>query len=154
VSQLIDRQATLLTNAINILRGAPDPLSMHSHHDIAEVAAAVVSERDTLLEALAGPDATPAGRTAVALLAMKNAGQDDRFLAEQQFKHNLAALIAPGVLERLGGTDPELAEDIARVVVAELSPALNHYVDSLAIAVAHQVIEDNTRELREDEDGG
>jgi hypothetical protein len=41
---LIARQHAILTGVANALRGDPGPLASHSHHDLAERAAAVVAE--------------------------------------------------------------------------------------------------------------
>jgi len=43
---LLARQHAILTGVANALRGDPGPLASHSHHDLAERAAAVVAERD------------------------------------------------------------------------------------------------------------
>ncbi len=43
---LLARQRAILTGVANALRGDPGPLASHSHHDLAERAAAVVAERD------------------------------------------------------------------------------------------------------------
>src|SRR5690606_42010700 len=48
--RLIWRQGELLTGAINALRGDPPELTTWSHHDIAEVAAEVVAERDAAIK--------------------------------------------------------------------------------------------------------
>jgi hypothetical protein len=40
---LVDRQRTILTGVANALRGDPGPLASHSHHDLAERAAGVVT---------------------------------------------------------------------------------------------------------------
>ena len=41
---LLSRQHAILTGVANALRGNPDPLALHGHHDLAERAAAVVAE--------------------------------------------------------------------------------------------------------------
>ena len=43
---LLSRQSAILTGVANALRGDPGPLASHSHHDLAERAAAAVAERD------------------------------------------------------------------------------------------------------------
>ena len=43
---LLARQRAILTGVANALRGDPGPLASHSHHDLAERAAAVVAERN------------------------------------------------------------------------------------------------------------
>lgn len=48
---LLARQHAILTGVANALRGDPGPLASHSHHDLAERAAAVVRERDDLRDA-------------------------------------------------------------------------------------------------------
>jgi hypothetical protein len=48
---LLSRQHAILTGVANALRGDPGPLASHSHHDLAERAAAVVRERDDLRDA-------------------------------------------------------------------------------------------------------
>jgi len=45
---LLARQHAILTGVANALRGDPGPLASHSHHDLAERAAAVVAEIATL----------------------------------------------------------------------------------------------------------
>jgi hypothetical protein len=45
---LLARQRAILTGVANALRGDPGPLASHSHHDLAERAAAVVAEIATL----------------------------------------------------------------------------------------------------------
>jgi uncharacterized coiled-coil DUF342 family protein len=40
----------ILTGVANALKGQPDDLMTHSHHDLAEVAQRVVGERDALIE--------------------------------------------------------------------------------------------------------
>jgi hypothetical protein len=45
---LLARQHEILTGVANALRGDPGPLASHSHHDLAERAAAVVAELDAL----------------------------------------------------------------------------------------------------------
>lgn len=45
---LRDRLTKILTDTANALKGKPDALTIHSWHDLAEVAAAVVTERDEL----------------------------------------------------------------------------------------------------------
>lgn len=42
--QLCNRQAAILTRAANALKGAPAPLSMHSHHDVGELAEVLMAE--------------------------------------------------------------------------------------------------------------
>lgn len=69
---LLKRQSQIMTGVANALRGVPPPLTQHSHHDLAERAAAVVAERDALsvevlalrarvaeLEAAVGPAEKP-----------------------------------------------------------------------------------------------
>lgn len=41
LSRLVDKQADILTRTANVLKGEPEELAMHSHHDLAEVAAAL-----------------------------------------------------------------------------------------------------------------
>lgn len=48
---LLARQHAILTGVADALRGDPGPLASHSHHDLAERAAAVVRERDDLRDA-------------------------------------------------------------------------------------------------------
>ena len=48
---LLARQHAILTGVANALRGDPGPLASHSHHDLAERAAAMVRERDALRDA-------------------------------------------------------------------------------------------------------
>ena len=48
--RLISRQSDLLTGVANALRGEPDELSTHSHHDLPERARAVVGELAELRE--------------------------------------------------------------------------------------------------------
>jgi hypothetical protein len=48
----IIRQDEILTGVANALKGPPDDLMTHSHHDLAEVAQRVVGERDALIKAL------------------------------------------------------------------------------------------------------
>jgi len=43
---ILARQRAILTGVANAIRGDPGPLASHSHHDLAERAAAVVAERD------------------------------------------------------------------------------------------------------------
>lgn len=50
--QLIVRQADLLRDTINVLRGEPPELTWWSHHDVAEHARRVVAERDQLHAAI------------------------------------------------------------------------------------------------------
>jgi hypothetical protein len=50
--ELINRQGSLLTNAVNAMKGDPPPLTTWSHHDVAELAKGVVSERDAALSTL------------------------------------------------------------------------------------------------------
>lgn len=50
---LLSRQAATLTATVNALRGTPPPLTHWSHHDVADVAAVVVRERDEARAALA-----------------------------------------------------------------------------------------------------
>jgi septal ring factor EnvC (AmiA/AmiB activator) len=45
----IIRQDDILTGVANALKGQPDDLMAHSHHDLAEVAQRVVGERDALV---------------------------------------------------------------------------------------------------------
>ena len=45
---LLSRQSAILTGVANALRGDPGPLASHSHHDLAERAAALVAELATL----------------------------------------------------------------------------------------------------------
>jgi len=45
---ILSRQRAILTGVANALRGDPGPLASHSHHDLAERAAAVVAEIATL----------------------------------------------------------------------------------------------------------
>jgi hypothetical protein len=45
---LLSRQSAILTGVADALRGDPGPLASHSHHDLAERAAAVVAELDAL----------------------------------------------------------------------------------------------------------
>jgi hypothetical protein len=51
--QLTDLLANLLHATANALKGPPEPLHLHSWHDLPEVAAALATERDKLREALA-----------------------------------------------------------------------------------------------------
>lgn len=46
---LIMRQCDILTNTANALKGEPDSLSLHSHHDLAEVASKLNAERQKLI---------------------------------------------------------------------------------------------------------
>jgi archaellum component FlaC len=46
----IIRQDEILTGVANALKGQPDDLMAHSHHDLAEVAQRVVGERNALIE--------------------------------------------------------------------------------------------------------
>ena len=48
---LLSRQHAILTGVADALRGDPGPLASHSHHDLAERAAAMVRERDDLRDA-------------------------------------------------------------------------------------------------------
>ena len=48
---LLARQHAILTGVADALRGDPGPLASHSHHDLAERAAAMVRERDALRDA-------------------------------------------------------------------------------------------------------
>ena len=50
---LLARQHAILTGVANALRGDPGPLASHSHHDLAERAAATVAEVETLRRTLA-----------------------------------------------------------------------------------------------------
>jgi hypothetical protein len=50
---LLARQHAILTGVANALRGDPGPLASHSHHDLAERAAAMVAEVATLRAAYA-----------------------------------------------------------------------------------------------------
>ena len=50
---LLARQHAILTGVADALRGDPGPLASHSHHDLAERAAAVVAEVATLRAAYA-----------------------------------------------------------------------------------------------------
>ncbi|MCF3939933.1 hypothetical protein [Gordonia tangerina] len=50
--ELINRQGSLLTNAVNAMKGDPPPLTTWSHHDVAELAKGVVAERDAALSTL------------------------------------------------------------------------------------------------------
>lgn len=43
-ANLCDRQAAILTRAANAFNGQPGPLMMHSHHDVGELAEALVAE--------------------------------------------------------------------------------------------------------------
>lgn len=43
---LLQKLEKILTETANALKGEPDELSMHSWHDLAEVAAKIVKERD------------------------------------------------------------------------------------------------------------
>lgn len=52
VSKLVDRQAKLLTGVVNTIRGEPDELSLHSHHDIVELVQGVVLEVTQLRKVL------------------------------------------------------------------------------------------------------
>lgn len=45
---ILGRQSDLLTATVNVLRGDPPPLTTWSHHDVAERAQSVVTERDAL----------------------------------------------------------------------------------------------------------
>jgi hypothetical protein len=45
---LTDRMGEILTATADALKGKPGPLSLHSWHDLAEVAANLVAERDAL----------------------------------------------------------------------------------------------------------
>lgn len=56
---LLRRHSTILTGVANALRGEPPPLTQHSHHDLAELAAATVAERDALREMLQGRTVPP-----------------------------------------------------------------------------------------------
>lgn len=51
--KLISKQAALLTASVNVLRGQPPDLVWWSHHDIAEHAQHVVTERDVAKDRLA-----------------------------------------------------------------------------------------------------
>lgn len=42
--ELCNRQAAILSRAANALKGAPAPLSMHSHHDVGELAEVLMAE--------------------------------------------------------------------------------------------------------------
>ena len=46
---LREKLSVILTNTANALKGKPDELSLHSWHDLAEVAHEIVAERDKLL---------------------------------------------------------------------------------------------------------
>ena len=48
LDELLSRQHAILTGVANALRGDPGPLASHSHHDLAERAAAMVAEIATL----------------------------------------------------------------------------------------------------------
>ena len=50
---LLARQHAILTGVADALRGDPGPLASHSHHDLAERAAATVAEVETLRRTLA-----------------------------------------------------------------------------------------------------
>lgn len=50
---LTTRHAEILTGTVNALRGDPGPLTTWSHHDAAELAVAIVAERDQLRAELA-----------------------------------------------------------------------------------------------------
>ncbi len=50
---ILSRQGDLLTRTANVLRGDPPALTSWSHHDIPELAQAMVSERDAARAALA-----------------------------------------------------------------------------------------------------
>ena len=43
LDELLSRQHAILTGVANALRGDPGPLASHSHHDLAELAAAMVA---------------------------------------------------------------------------------------------------------------
>ena len=47
-SRLIWKQAQLLTDVVNAVRGEPGRLELHSHHDAPELVQAVVADRDAL----------------------------------------------------------------------------------------------------------
>lgn len=49
---VLEKQGRLLTSAVNTLRGDPPPLTTWSHHDVAELAAAVIAERDQARETI------------------------------------------------------------------------------------------------------
>jgi hypothetical protein len=67
---LLARHHTILTGVANALRGDPGATASHSHHDLAERAAAMVAERDAALA-----DAAALRAAAVAYLAAKHAEQ-------------------------------------------------------------------------------
>lgn len=51
-TRLVSKLGDILTRTANALKGEPDELSMHSWHDLPEVASAMVSERDGARHAL------------------------------------------------------------------------------------------------------
>jgi hypothetical protein len=75
---LLARQHEILTGVANALRGDPGPLASHSHHDLAERAAAVVAELDALRAVRMEP-MTPAALDA-ACAAEDRATVDDPLL--------------------------------------------------------------------------
>lgn len=52
-AELTDRQSRILTDVVNAVRGRPEPLTHHSHHDAAELVQALVAENAALRAQLA-----------------------------------------------------------------------------------------------------
>lgn len=48
LQNLVFRQSNLLTGVVNAVRGEPDPDSLHSHHDAADLVKHLINERDNL----------------------------------------------------------------------------------------------------------
>ncbi|MGN6609965.1 MAG: hypothetical protein ACTHMS_23515 [Jatrophihabitans sp.] len=51
--RLVDKQAKLLTGAVNALRGTPPPLTLWSHHDVGEHATAMRARAELAEQRLA-----------------------------------------------------------------------------------------------------
>ena len=49
-SELTSRQSDLLTGVVNAIRGDPEPLHLHSHHDAPELAKSLKADNDRLRE--------------------------------------------------------------------------------------------------------
>jgi len=68
---ILTRQGDLLTRTVNALKGDPPPLTTWSHHDVPELAAAVVAERDAATAARDRVEALLAGKDPHTLLSVR-----------------------------------------------------------------------------------
>jgi hypothetical protein len=85
LAALLSRQSAILTGVANALRGDPGPLASHSHHDLAERAAAMVAELATLRAVRMVP-MTPTALDA-ACAAEDRATVDESLLDGTDFAH-------------------------------------------------------------------